>query len=274
MHYIIQENVFKEFHYTRLEETLKRGGFTYTTVRCFPFIDRIVDLKDIPEDNNFDVDDLPEYDPKREDVFCFGALKLARIASQRKWKPGSMMNDNHDYIVYKDHWKENLLNYDSKIFRMADDFGWVEGEIKFIRPTQDTKSFTGQTFTKIEWEEGVERNLHNFKNAIFNEDTLVQVSTPKTISKEIRFWVVNKKVITGSTYRDAGIFNINAQVYPEEYAYAQSMVDIFQLNECFVIDICVTDKGFKIVEAGCLNAAGFYNSSLDKLITSLEEFYI
>jgi hypothetical protein len=59
MHYIIQENVFREQHYNIIEESIKRLGFPYTKVRLFPApFDKIVDLSIIPEDNNFNVDDL------------------------------------------------------------------------------------------------------------------------------------------------------------------------------------------------------------------------
>jgi len=273
MHYVIQENVFRERHYDKLEESLQRLGLTYDVVRCFPYVDKVTLLSDVPDTKDaYDIEDLPDYNPGRKDIFCFGAIKLARIAKDLGWKPGSMMDDNHDYMVYKDHWKEHLLNYDSKICKLGDDFDW-KGDIKFIRPTEDTKSFTGQCFTQIEWEEKKENYLHNYRSDKFNEDTLVQVSTPKNISKEIRFWVVGGKVITGSTYRDAGIFNIHGQVFPEEYEFAQSMVNIFQLNDAFVIDICVTDCEYKIVEAGCINCAGFYNADLLKAIIAIEDHF-
>jgi len=272
MRYIIQENVFREEHYNKLENALKKLELPYTTVRVFPFVDKIVDINDIPFDNSFDMDELQDLEVDGN-VFCFGALKLARIGRDRKWKPGSMMNKNHDYMVYKDHWKENLLNFDSEIFKLGDDFNWKEDEVKFIRPTEDSKSFTGQLFTKIEWEEKIQNYLHNYRSDVFNEDTLVQVTKPKNISKEIRFWVVDGKIITSSTYRVANDFNINGDVFPEEIEFAQQMVDLFQLNEAFVIDICVTDKGYKIVEAGCINCAGFYNADMQKVIISIEKHF-
>ena len=150
MKYVIQENVFRERHYNKLEESLKRLDLEYDTIRCFPFVDKISNLKDIDPEGNYNVDELPDYDPGTKKVFCFGAIKLARIAGNEKWYPGSMMNSNHDYMVYKDHWRDNLLNYDSKIQKLTEEIDW-DTETKFIRPTQDTKSFTGNVFTKIEW---------------------------------------------------------------------------------------------------------------------------
>lgn len=51
------------------------------------------------------------------------------------------------------------------------------------------------------------------------------------------------------------------------------MVDIYQLADCFVIDVCLCDDEWKIVECGCINSAGFYKSDLHRLIMELEFFY-
>ncbi len=60
MHFIIQENIFREQHYDLLITTLDRLNLPYTIVRVFPFIDKVVDIKNIPEDNNFNVEELPD----------------------------------------------------------------------------------------------------------------------------------------------------------------------------------------------------------------------
>ncbi len=58
--------------------------------------------------------------------------------------------------------------------------------------------------------------------------------------------------------------------------YAQECVNIWQPHKAFVIDICgittnQNNKEFRIVEINTLNAAGFYEADLDKLIDDLEE---
>jgi hypothetical protein len=272
MHYIIQENVFREQHYDLLEKTIKKLGLTYTTVRVFPFVDKITNLEDIP-DGPFNVDDLPDFEPGTDNVFCFGAIKLARVAALRGWKPGSMMNQNHDFEVYKPHYRENLLNWDSKIQRFADPVEWLYGEKKFFRPTQDTKTFTGKVFSQIEWEDFVFYNLNNGHLTTLNENTTIQVSSVKKIFKEIRFWVVNGKIITGSQYRLGNQTIYDSNYEPEAQEFAQSMVDKFQLAEAFVIDVCLTDSGWKVVECGCINCAGFYKSDLQKMIESVDDYF-
>ena len=278
MHYVIQENIFREQHYDMLKKSLDRMELSYDIVRIFPFVNKIVNIKDIPEGEdgyNYIVDELPEYDPGRKDVFVFGAIKLARISKEKDWIPGSMMNENHDYLVYEKFYGDNLLNHDSVITTVASssDLKWHVGEQKFIRPTKDTKSFTGALYFEEEWHDFVEHYLHNFKSEIFNADTKIQVSTPKDIQKEIRFWVVGGKVITGSQYR-LGNQVLYDEYYEEEAKqFAQQMVDKFQLAEAFVIDVCLTSDKWKIVECGCINAAGFYKADLQKVLNAVEEHF-
>jgi len=271
MHYIIQENVFKEQNYDLLLKTIDKLKLDYTIVRIFPFVDKIVDVKTIPE-HNYNVDDLIDFEPPTKNVFVFGAIKLARVASSKGWNPGSMMNDNHDFMVYREHYKNNLLNYDSEILKISENIKW-NNDVKFIRPTKDTKSFTGNTFTQKEWKEAIEHYLHNYRSESFNENTEIQVSTPKKIQKEIRFWVVNGKVITGSQYR-LGNSTIYDSLYDDEaFEFAQKMVDKYKLADAFVIDVCLHNDEWKIVECGCINCAGFYKSDIQKMIMEVDNFF-
>lgn len=270
MHYIIQENIFKEPHYNLLVETMERLELSYQLVRVYPFVDKIVELKDIPDvlDN---IDDLPDIIVDRKDVFLFGSVKMARITANLGWKPGSQINENHDFSVYSKYYKENLLNYDSLITTFSTPLEWVVPR-KFIRPTKDSKAFTGKVYSKEGWIQFV----NDFKpqsDSILTLDTVIQVSSIKQIYKEIRFWVVNGKVITGSQYAIGGEVLYNKYFEPEAQEYAQSMVDIYQPADAFVIDVCLTENGWKVVEINCINCAGFYLCNMQKMIMELEYFF-
>jgi len=270
MHYIIQENVFREQNYNKLLETIQKMGFDHTVVRVFPFSDKIVDVTLIP-DEEYVLDDLPDISLDTDNVFCFGSLKIARISKLRGWKPGSLMNENNDYEVYCQYYKENLLNYDSEIKHFGDKIDF-SGQ-RFIRPTEDTKSFKSGLYYSKEWEDYVYENLNNGHTTVLTKDTRIQVSTPKIIYKEIRCWVVDGRVIAASIYKQGAHVIYQEYNDPEGIEYAQSMVDIFQLASSFVIDICLTNVGWKIVECGCINCAGFYDLNMQKFIGILNDFY-
>jgi ATP-grasp domain, R2K clade family 3 len=47
----------------------------------------------------------------------------------------------------------------------------------------------------------------------------------------------------------------------------------WQPHEAFVIDVCETSDGLRIVEINTLNAAGFYAGDVQKLALCLEESF-
>jgi hypothetical protein len=271
MHYVIQENLFQEIHFRNLISSLERLGLNYTIVRIFPFSDKIVRSVDIPE-MGYDLDLLPDFDPSDKNVFVFGAIKLSRIASDKGWNPGSMINSNHDFSVYREFYGDNLLNFDSIITTLREKIDWEKPfDLKFIRPTKDNKAFAGNLFTLWEWEDMIENYLHNYKGTELNEDTQIQVSTPKNIMKEVRFWIVRGKIITWSQYKLDNNLVLHENVDEESIFFVKRMIDLYQLADAFVMDVCLTETGWKIVECGCINCAGFYKSDVQKIINAVEQ---
>lgn len=262
MYYIVQKDVFKEVNYNNVIKALDRLQLEYEIVDVIPYV----------EDFKFKTD--------RKDVFPFGSLKMARLSAKYGWYPGSQMNDNHDYLVYKDYYKNNLLNFDSQIIKFGDKDFFSE-EPFFARPTKDTKVFTGKTFDMGTWRYSVKVGLHNANearkqgfNALLTEDTLVQISSIKRIQKEFRFWIVKGEVITGSQYKLGRRVVLSDVIDESVYDYVRQMIKLFQLNDAFVMDIAmIEDGGYKIIECGCINCAGFYAADMQKVLMALEESF-
>ena len=253
MYYVVQENVFNETNYDNLVLALDKLSLPYEIVKVKAFI------------NSFTVH------TKRKDVFPFGSLKMARLSTKRGWRPGSQMNANHDYLVYRDYYKENLLNYDSHIQKFGDDF--FNKELFFARPTKDTKVFTGRVFDMQEWRDFVTYSLTNGHSTLLDIDTEIQISTVKKIQQEIRFWIVRGEIVTASQYRLGNRLVLSDDIDKAAYKFCYKMIDIFQLNDAFVMDLALTENGYKIVECGCINCAGFYKADMQKLLMKLEDSF-
>ena len=253
MYYIVQENLFREEGHAKLITGLEKFKLDYELVQVRPFIEEV------------------EYVTEREDVFCFGSLKLARLSKKYSWTPGALITENHDYEVYSKHYKENLLNYDSRIVRFGDDFEW-EFDQQFIRPCLDTKSFTGKVINQDEWPE-FKKQAQSYETTTLNDDTLIQVARPKSITQEVRCWVVDGKIVSQSTYRRGSFLVYDNIVDSDALEFAQSMVDIFQLAKAFVIDVGLTRDGWKIIECGSTSCAGFYDADMQKILMALEDSY-
>jgi hypothetical protein len=152
-----------------------------------------------------------------------------------------------------------------------DDFEWNFDQ-HFIRPCLDSKVFTGKVFDKEDWLPFRDR-LFKGDSTSLTEHTKIQVAVPKKLTQEVRFWVVDGKIITQSTYRRGCFLFYDSNVDPDAIEYAQKMVDIFQLAKTFVIDIALTPDGWKIIECGSTSCAGFYDADMQKLVMALEDGY-
>ncbi len=53
-------------------------------------------------------------------------------------------------------------------------------------------------------------------------------------------------------------------------AFTQHLVDQWCPARGFVLDIALTDNGYKVVEINCLNSAGLYASNVGKLVVAIE----
>lgn len=253
MLYIIQENVFREGNYDKIFETMNKLDLPYEVVK----IDNKGELS-IPVS-------------RRNDVFVFGSVRAARLATNENWIPGSYYGNNHDFQIYKEFYKENLLNYTSKVQRITHNIDFLPNEMKFIRPTRDSKEFQGAVYTKNKWDDVVERISEKYLGVI--PPINIQVNKTQTIYKEARIWIVNGKVITSSYYKFGNTVEWSENVEPEGLEFAQKMVDIYQVAPAFVMDICLTPYGWKIVEINCINCSGFYQGDLQKIVMALEDLY-
>lgn len=254
MYYVIQENTFREENFDVLVYNLERLELEYEIVKVLPFIEEF------------------EFKTDRKDVFCFGCVKMSRIAYKYGWTPGSLMNENHDYRVYSKYYKDNLLNYDSKIQRFDDDI--VTNDIFFARPCLDSKTFTGMVFDIYQWNEFKENHFKCGHVTSLTKDTEIQISSVKHINKEFRFWIVDGKVVTGSLYRLNNWTHYDSVVDDGALEFCKEMVNIYQLADAFVMDICEIEIDgqlqYKIIECGCINSAGFYKADMFKILQAIE----
>ena len=260
MYYIVQEKLYREDEWYDLISALDRLDLEYEIVKLRPFIDDF------------------EFKTDRKDVFCFGSLKMARLTPKYGWNPGCIMTKNHDFNVYKEFYKENLLNYDSKIYKIGDEFTW-NGDF-FVRPVLDTKIFNGRPYTMEDWKKESKRLLTNSEkdkeNGVINivtKDTEIQVSHLKNIQKEFRFFIVGGRIITGSLYKEGYFVRYDNRVDEGAKEFCKKMLDIYQLADSFVMDICLIGDEYKIIECGCINCAGLYKINIQSLLMAIEDYY-
>lgn len=255
MYYIIQENLFREYHYNTLVNYLKRYGLEYETIPFRPFTNEL----------NFQTD--------RKDVFFFGSVNGARVAEQYGWVPGTLYNDSHDIEKYGPRYGDNMLNNDGYILDIMDNIPDELPEYFFARPSKDTKIFSGGMFSKESWKEWVDGVNDNGDLDLVRNQTKIFVASPKgPIQQEIRCWIVGGKIATMSQYKIGSRVTYQNMDNNEDAKYfVKDMLKLFNPARAYVLDICLYKDEYKVVEINCINASGFYDGDMSKLIQALEE---
>jgi hypothetical protein len=140
----------------------------------------------------------------------------------------------------------------------------------FIRPDANNKTFQGGL---------VKHNMFNSYIAIAADydqkpECLCVVSRPERINCEWRFVVARKKVITGSQYMDGNAFSVSP-IYPDSaVVFVEEAIKEWQPHPIFVVDVAATDCGYKIVEIGMINGAGFYDCDYRRIVETCSEIAV
>lgn len=250
MHWIIQKNIFKPGNYALLVDALERIGVPYTPVAI----------------RNGTQELVPEVVVEGK-VYVCGALKLAKIARDKGWTPGSFFNENFSFDRWLAALGDELLNsvFDKGTLAAVA----VPASVSFfIRPAEDSKAFDGGVIdaeTLSDWRrDPAKRHLQQID---------VIVSPLKEIYREYRLFVVGGQIVTGSVYKVAGKPQISSDVESYVLDYARSMIARWSPADSFVIDIALSGDGLKIIEFNNINCSGFYASDVARYVQAIEACY-
>lgn len=250
MHWVIQQGIFKPGNYQLLVDALDAQGIAHTPVA-------------IPN-GSFEL--VPDVNPAGK-VYVCGAIKLARIARDKGWVPGSFLNDNFSVDLWLAQLGSELLNHDLACGTLA---GVDAGQLArfFIRPAEDNKAFDGMVMDKetlADWRRDPARaHLQQMQ---------VVVSPVKAIYREYRLFIVDRKVVTGSVYRIGGRAEISPDVEDDVLEYARGIIARWTPAESFVMDVCLTQDGLKVIEFNNINSSGFYAINVPKYVDAMQMRY-
>lgn len=273
MFWVVQGNLKTDEGLNALMAVLRDEGYQHALVKTIPFSNIIVGVDvDI---NQFDESDVPRLQIENDkQMVTMGSYSLALTAKEKGWVPGSFINENFEFSKWVAGWgKDNLLNGEA-----------IEDSIKniipqivagrqrvFARPSEDTKSFSGQLFEAdnlIYWLGKVAASEDRFG---LNGDTSIIVSPEKNIKAEYRLFVVDGEIVSGSLYKVGQLVTASETIDPIAIDYANKMLDIWQPDRAFVLDIAITDEGPKVIEVNNINSSGFYKSDISKIVAAIDK---
>jgi hypothetical protein len=258
MHWILQDTDFSERGWDTLLTTLGTFGVPHSKHKVTPFIGTLSPEPKIGHDN----------------VICFGSYSMRHAAKLYGWKPGVFDVGPMDFTIQKSNWGDLMLNADSEVM----EFQQVEiSKPTFIRPVDDSKFFSGGVFEAEyfdDWQRKVCIASAGMSAISLSPDTLVQVSPVKEIWSEYRFWIVQRRIVTASRYKMGDTVMYSNDVDYRFHWFVSSLLESgWQPAEAYVMDVCETPDGIKIVEINTINSSGFYAADVQKLVFELESAF-
>lgn len=249
MHWVIQQSIFRPEDYLLLTRSLDRLDIDYTSVTIHR--------------GTYDMEPSVDVDGK---VYVCGALKLSKISAERAWFPGSFLTEQFNFHQWHRELGSELLNYESKSGKFID----VKPDTNefFIRPLEDNKAFDGMI---LDYETLLTMRREQSKEHLHDVD--VVVSSVKQIYREYRLFVVKNQVVTGSIYKMGGTPHMSAIIEEDAVDYAKDIIKTWLPSESVVIDVALTDSGYKVVEFNNINSSGFYASDVQKYVQAIQIAY-
>jgi len=225
--------ILQDFEDTqKLAKALERLELPYTWHKVVPFVGDL-----IPEPVVANTDS----------VVMFGSYSLWRYAESNGYSPGVFKITP---FVEEKVWHPYLLNGANSLFmalrdvpeRFKDD-----GCLWFVRPVGDAKEEAGKVKSSGE------------------------IIATVRIRKEWRLWVVDGKIVTYSLYKEGRRVVYRHEIDEDALIFAKKMADLNpDYSPAYVIDVCRTEEGLKLLETNCLNAAGFYAADLMALASAID----
>ena len=255
MRYILQD-----FEDTRkIGTVLERMGLPYSWHKVVPFVGEL--------------DPEPEV-AAGEDVILFGSYTLWRYAERRGLRPGVFRIRP---TLRETAWQPFLLNGEATVSPLRDlpDLLSEPERPWFVRPVADSKEIAGRVMNAGEIV-ALARQVCVLKpeeliGGSLSPETEMMLAPPRRIRKEWRVWVVADVVVTASLYVEGRRIVYRPEIDDDARAFAERLVGANPgYAPAYVMDVCRTEDGLRLLETNCLNAAGFYAADLQALVEALE----
>lgn len=256
MHWLLQ--AFEDT--AKLARALDHLGLPYSWHKVVPFVGDL-----LPE---------PDIAPK-DPVILFGSYTLWRYAARRGLKPGVFKIRP---FLFEVPWQSAMLNGPGALVQSLVDLPQhlpEDDRLWFVRPVDDSKEIAGKVLPASEIlhlaRQVASLDPEDLPKGSLRPDTLMMLTPPARIAPEWRIWVVGDQVVTWSLYKEGRRVTYRHEIEDDALTFAQTLVAQNPgYAPAYVLDICRSDQGLRLLETNCLNAAGFYAADLIALVQALE----
>jgi hypothetical protein len=142
----------------------------------------------------------------------------------------------------------------------------------FVRPDSPLKLFAGLTAGHATFE----RDLEFMAFYEFPVESLVVVSSPKSIEAEWRFVIADQAIVAGCQYKDGDFAVTSTDVDPEARQVADAVLATgYAPDPVWVMDICRTSDGaHHLLEIGAFSFANLYGCDKNAVVEAVSRVAI
>lgn len=253
VNWLVQTNLIKEDIFPNIEKAAKGIGFGCTGLKIIPFSDSI------------EFGFPPGFEIPRGKIIPYGSTSMIKMIDRSSLdKSGFFFNQEN---LKTSKWARELgnrvLNYDAQFMTLAEAMKLTEGEF-FMKPDNDLKDFSGSEVTA----HGI-RKFYDQVSAggfTFGTDIPVVLCPLKNTGWEYRLFMIENYAVGASSYKLKTMLRQDKRVPDEVFDFANSVAEQWRPDDVYVMDVCETDKGLKVVEFNCFNASGFYACDIENIV--------
>ncbi len=253
--WIIQQNLTNSNDLQQLKSACDKIGVRHQEVTVIPFTDT-----------------LPAFDRSYRSIF-YGSVTFSQLALADPAVNSGLFMDNRSFSIdnYLQRWGKHMLNHDAMLttFDELVQMDLPPDKQYFIRPDDDHKSFAGEVKSFGD----IGRWYEQLKHTNISGSSRIVVSEPYNIRYEWRLWIVDKKVVAASKYREYFQLKKERGCPVDVIRFAEARCEEYTPHDVFVMDICRCGDAYFIVECGCMNAAGFYAADIEAIVAAVTAWF-
>ena len=256
MKFIVQYNLIQEEQLQKIKKAVEKYPHQY--VSMIPF--------------SHDINTLDEKPLVGTDFIPYGSTLMVETADNLKWKGVYFDINTFNYQAALDN-RDDMLN--SGLYTIRDAVELLKTQSKdkdwFTRPSADLKQFSGRVAN-------TEVCLKYFGDALIGEsseiskltpETMIVLCEPQNIKAEYRWFVVDKKVVSGSMYRHSNQLFRERITDEKQIAEAQTFADKWLPDDCCVMDLALVGDEVKVIEFNNINGSGLYDNDAGAIFDAL-----
>lgn len=243
----VQTRLLQEDATLHLVDAFQKLGLNWAAFPFPPFIGRV-----------------PDFDWDGPIVYYGSTGLVKRVAD-----PGALARNpqaalffnhlDHKPSCYATRLGDAYLNHNGYACSISDFLDDADPSPRFIRPNSGLKVFAGGVFDPSGFKDFYSAAQANG----LQPATTIWVAEPQTIEREFRTWVVDSEVVAVVGYKIGS--KILPWYEPEDSptlayikAFAAEQAKKLTHLGAYVLDICITPDGLRVIEINCIHSAGFY----------------